>query len=1113
VTLGYDASFRVTTITDALSQVTNVSYELGADPLKITKVTDPFGRFATLEYTSGQLTKITDEIGIQSQFTYTTGTDSINSLTTPYGTTTFVSGENGTNRWIEITDPLGGKERVEYRDQAPGIGASDPVAPNAVGATNAGLDMANTFYWDKKAMQVAPGDYTQAKITHWLYKPDGTVADVVSSEKQPLENRVWYTYFGQPDYQHTGTSANPSQIARVLGDGSTQLNQFEYNSVGKTTKTTHPLGRVMSYVYDANNIDLLEIRQTRGTNNELQRKFTYNTLHEPLTDTDAAGQVTTNTYNAQSQVLTRKNAKNEITTYAYGGTVPAGLLASVTSAPFNSVSAVTTFTYDSFKRVRTVTDSDNYTVTTDYDNLDRKIKVTYPDTTFEEFKYTDNVTGAMTLDLTGTRDRTGLWTYRHYNANQKMDSITDPANRTTLYGWCTCGALTSITDPKNQTTTFNRDIQGRVYQKVFQDGTTIDYLYEGQTAPNTAGATSRLKSSTDAKSQRTNYTYFADDNIQQISYTNLAGQPLTPPTPSVSYTYDPNYNRVATMVDGTGTTTYSYNPTAVPAALGAGQLASIDAPLPNDTITFTYDQLGRVTNRSVNGTANSETWTFDSLGRVSTDVNKLGTFTNTFVGVTNRLSKIAYPGGASANFTYFPNAQNKRLQQIKNLNNNSNANKQLISQFDYTYDAEGEITTWTKNYAGLAASQRFDLGYDNADQLTTAPLKNASTNALIKQYTYGYDPASNRTSETVATTTTTSTPNNVNEITSQTGGVNRTLTYDLNGSITGDGGTRTFEWDGANRLVAVNYTGFTTRSEFTYDGQSRMVKIVEKTGATINSTRKFVWYGQEKVEFRDAADAVTQRNYKQGQYVGTTVYFYTRDHLGSIREMFTGGGTVVARYDYDPYGRSTTVLGTTPTDFNFTGLYRHSKSNLDLAVYRAYDPDLGRWLNRDPIEEEDGLNLYGYVGNRTIKRYDSLGLTPAAATAALASGVILLGGEEAGGWVFGGNFNPVVDVVIGGTAIGVGVWALWEYLQPEAPLPNHADAQAKPKNCPSGTVPIDTPEGRKRLPPGVKPHDAKGEVGGRPTDWTGVDPEGNIITSGPDGEAINHGPPSANPSK
>jgi YD repeat-containing protein len=103
--------------------------------------------------------------------------------------------------------------------------------------------------------------------------------------------------------------------------------------------------------------------------------------------------------------------------------------------------------------------------------------------------------------------------------------------------------------------------------------------------------------------------------------------------------------------------------------------------------------------------------------------------------------------------------------------------------------------------------------------------------------------------------------------------VHRTLTYDLNGSITSDGGTRTFEWDGANRVVAINYTGFTTRSEFTYDGLSRIAKIVEKTGQTINSTRKFVWAGREMIEFRDATDAVTQRNYKQGQYVGTTGVF------------------------------------------------------------------------------------------------------------------------------------------------------------------------------------------------------------------------------------------------
>ncbi|MFZ1217893.1 MAG: RHS repeat-associated core domain-containing protein, partial [Chthoniobacterales bacterium] len=976
VAIGYDASFRVTTITDSLGQVTTISYERTDDPLKITKVTDPFGRFAVFDYAAGKLSTITDVIGIQSQFTYLAGTDSIDSLTTPYGTTTFVTGENGANRWIEMTDPLGGKERVEYRDQAPGISPSDPVAPVASGITNLALDFANTFYWDKKAMLVAPGDYSKAKVSHWLYNADGSLSGILSSEKMPLENRVWYTYAGQPDYQHAGPTANPSQIARVVGDGSTQLSRFEYNGVGNLTRATDPVGRVMSYVYAPNEVDLLEVRQTTGSNNELQSKFTYNTLHEPLTETDAAGQVTTFTYNAQGQILTRRNARNEVTTYAYGGTVPSGYLASVTSPAFNGVSAVTRFTYDNVRRVRTVTDSDDYTIVTDYDNLDRKTKITYPDGTFEQFQYTDNVTGVKTLDLTGSRDRRGLWTYRHYNGIQQLDSITDPANRTTRYEWCTCGALASITDPKNQTTTFNRDLQSRVFQKVFQDGTTIDYLYEGQTTPNTPGATSRQQSSTDAKSQRTNYLYFPDDTVRQISYTNLAGQPLTPPTATVSYVYDPNYHRIKTMVDGIGTTTYAYNPVTVPPTPGGGQLASVDGPLANDTITFGYDQLGRVTSRSINGAANSETWRFDSLGRVSTDVNKLGAFTNTYVGATSRLSKIAYPGGASANYLYFPNAQDKRLQQIKNLNDDKHPKKQLISQFDYTYDVEGQIASWTRNLPDLPVILRSDFGYDNADQLTTAPLKNASTNALLVPFNYGYDFAGNRTSETIGPTTTTSTPNNVNEITSQSGGANRTLTYDLNGNITSDGGTRTFEWDAANRLVAINYTGQTTRSEFSYDGLNRVAKIVEKTGGTINSTRKFVWNGQEKCEFRDANDAVTLRVYSQGQHNGATPYFFTRDHLGSVREMFTGGGTVVARYEYDPYGRSTPIVSTTPTDFNFTGLYRHAKSNLDLATYRAYDPELGRWLNRDPIAESGGHNLFSYTANNPTNAADTSGLRP-----------------------------------------------------------------------------------------------------------------------------------------
>jgi RHS repeat-associated protein len=75
-------------------------------------------------------------------------------------------------------------------------------------------------------------------------------------------------------------------------------------------------------------------------------------------------------------------------------------------------------------------------------------------------------------------------------------------------------------------------------------------------------------------------------------------------------------------------------------------------------------------------------------------------------------------------------------------------------------------------------------------------------------------------------------------------------------------------------------------------------------------------------------------------------------------------------------GRSTTVLGMTPTDFNFTGLYRHSKSNLDLAAYRAYDPDLGRWLSRDQLrsaELKQGPNLFAYVADDPVNRIDREG--------------------------------------------------------------------------------------------------------------------------------------------
>jgi RHS repeat-associated protein len=166
------------------------------------------------------------------------------------------------------------------------------------------------------------------------------------------------------------------------------------------------------------------------------------------------------------------------------------------------------------------------------------------------------------------------------------------------------------------------------------------------------------------------------------------------------------------------------------------------------------------------------------------------------------------------------------------------------------------------------------------------------------------------------------------------------------------------------------------RSAFAYNGLSQRVKIVEKDNGTVTGTKQFVWcLGEpQPCEERDVSNTVTKRYYPQGMQVGSTNYYYTRDHLGSIREMTDSSGIVQTRYDYDPYGRRTKVNGSVDTDFGFTGHYYHQPSGLNLALYRAYDADLGRRISRDPIEEFGGLNLYGYVGNNAVNIVDPLGL-------------------------------------------------------------------------------------------------------------------------------------------
>jgi RHS repeat-associated protein len=988
LTFTYDQSLRIVAVTDAIGQVTTLTYGgINLDNRLLTRVTDPFGRFASFDYKKYSitasneistgilwrpitnnnivtiqytptflihdyyvLTNMTDMLGLSSQPDVSVVVGSlptggvggsggyISQFVTPYGTTMFNTGQgggpSGTSRFVETTYPDGSRSRVEYNQNTNGIAHADPPAlvPQGMNVFNQYLYGRNTFYWSRNAYAQGAGDYAKAKIYHWLHAPSGsTSAGILESIKEPLERRVWFGYAGQiAPYAAVGSDDQPTKIGRVLDDGSTQLYTYAYNSVGNATSSIDPIGRELSYVYATNGIDLLEVRQTRGANNELLARATYNSQHRPLTMTDAAGQATTNTYNARGQLLTTSNPKGETTIYSYDAD---GYLILV-DGPLPGTNDVFTATYDSFGRTRTQTDESGYTLIFDYDAMDRLTRVTHPDATFSQLTYNR-------LDLGVAMDSAGRQTLFEYDNMRQLTKQTDPLGRVTRYEWCSCGGLGSLTDPMGRTTEWHSDVQGRPVSKKYGDGSTIRYSYEN--------TTSRLLQVMDEKQQVTHYNYYRDNTLKSVSHINASA-----PTPGVSFTYDPNYRRVVAMVDGVGTTRYSYNSITGTPTLGAGDLASEDGPRANDTITYGYDELGRLVHRAINGVDLAVT--IDAAGRRVSRASALGAFAYGYDGASDRIVSRSLPGSQAETRAYGNAVQDLLLQRITYT-----VGATPISEFIYGHDVpKSRVATWSQQ-AGAQAPNLFSLGYDAVNQLLSAVVTN--TGALVNTFAYTYDPVGNRLTEQVGSSNYFAAYNALNQITT--------------GSAPGN--ARTNEWDAQDRLVAM--IAGNQRTEFTYDGLSRMASIRLVTNGVQASLRRFLWVGHRICEERDAAGVVTKRFFGQGMKVESGphagIYFYTRDHLSSIREITDASGNVRARYSYDPYGRRTKLSGDMDADFGFAGMFWCGEANLNLTLFRAYDPELGRWLSRDPLgsaETVQGPNLYAYVANDPVNWNDPLGL-------------------------------------------------------------------------------------------------------------------------------------------
>jgi len=142
----------------------------------------------------------------------------------------------------------------------------------------------------------------------------------------------------------------------------------------------------------------------------------------------------------------------------------------------------------------------------------------------------------------------------------------------------------------------------------------------------------------------------------------------------------------------------------------------------------------------------------------------------------------------------------------------------------------------------------------------------------------------------------------------------------------------------------------------------------------------------------------TVQNYSYGTG-SSEAHVPLADHMGNVRHYYqfkaSGSkvtGQLVASYEYDAFGREVRAWGlNTPATnqppglpanrpwadhlpFHYSSKLRDVDSGFNYYGYRFYDPGAGRWLNRDPIGEAGGVNLYGMVGNDAVNQWDNLGL-------------------------------------------------------------------------------------------------------------------------------------------
>ena len=264
------------------------------------------------------------------------------------------------------------------------------------------------------------------------------------------------------------------------------------------------------------------------------------------------------------------------------------------------------------------------------------------------------------------------------------------------------------------------------------------------------------------------------------------------------------------------------------------------------------------------------------------------------------------------------------------------------------------------------------------------------------------------------------------------------LTYDADGNLTFDG-VWTYEWDPENRLAAMSMTnvaGFANsnrlRLEFVYDFLGRRVSKTVKswngTGFASPATTFFAYDGWNSVAAltpsltavmtfmwgRDLGGSMDKAGGVGGllmsSFCGTaqTNCFISYDGTGSVTGLINAtGASVAGRFEYSPYGevlRSTGPLSRS-SPFRFSTKFWDQETGLVYYNFRFYSPQVGRWINRDPGAEPNGVNLYSFVFNAPVIHFDTDGRFTFIETMVATAEGLLIDSEAA--WVIGEIYMKV----------------------------------------------------------------------------------------------------------